>query len=242
MAQHILVIEDDLDLVALVRETLENAGYSTAHAISMEECEQAIESQSPDLILLDINLNLPGTTGLDLCQHFRKTLSVPILILSGSEDDFDKVAALQVGADNYLTKPINPKVLVSFVKAALKRADTPVATEGVIHSQVTLLCFGDFVLNIESQKLTKGDKDVHLKPAEFKLLSTLAQNPNRVLSRERLLDLTSSSEIFERTIDTLVSALRKKIEENPKKPSLIKSIYGSGYMFEAEVVKKSGAV
>ncbi len=243
MKKHILIIEDDFDLSDTLQTTLQAEGYTTALASNQQETDHQIETTPPDLILLDIDLNLPDLNGLDLCQHLRNTLSTPILMLTGSEDDFDKVIALELGANNYLTKPINPRVLLSFIKRTLKleqeRASQRSSSGKALHIKSTYLLFSDYIINLDRQTVTSEDgKAIDITPVEFKFLSILAQNPRRVLSREQLLNLTERGEIYERSIDKFISRLRKKLEKDPSNPTIIKSIRGSGYVFDTDVIKK----
>ncbi len=242
--QRILLIDDDIDLAKVLSLSLEQAEYLVTIASTTEEIDQELQKEPPDLIILDINLNLPNLDGLELCRELRKELSVPILMLTGSEDDFNKVVALELGANNYLTKPINPRVLVSFVKSALnppqiKQEDEGGASE-VLESKQTNLCFENYVLNVTRHLLTTASgENVSLSPAEFKILSVFAENPKAVLSRDKLLDLIGGNEIYSRSIDSFVSRLRKKLEANPKDPKIIVSIYGVGYLFDTTVTKKT---
>jgi two-component system OmpR family response regulator len=186
---------------------------------------------------------LKDINGLDLCRRLRKKLSTPIIILSGSSADADKVLALTLGANNYLTKPISPRVLLSFIEATFNPPSVAKGEveekEESIESVFTSLHFSTFSLNLAQHTLTNEAGDIlPITPSEFSLLRVFAEHPNRVLSREQLLDFTGGSEIYERTIYRFISRLRKKIEKDHKNPILLKSIYGSGYIFNTKVVKK----
>ncbi len=243
VSKHILIIEDDKNLVDLLMVVLMDEGYSVAVTATPDGCDEQIQQTPPDLIILDINLNLEGIDGLDLCRRLRKKLSTPIIILSGSSADADKVLALKLGANNYLTKPISPRVLLSFIETTFNPPSQPEEVysekEEAIKSVFTTLNFEQFSLNLDQHTLSdKSGKVIPITPSEFSILRAFALHPNRVLSREQLLDLTGGSEIYERTIDRFISRLRKKIEKDHKNPVLLKSVYGSGYIFNADVVKK----
>ncbi len=240
--KHILIVEDDNTLSKLLQMTLSKEGYSVAVAKNGAECDEQVQKTPPDLIILDINLNDPGRTGLDLCRELRKTMSMPIVMLSGSMEDTDKILALEGGANNYLTKPINPRVLISFIKTTFSTAKPASTQQGEsVKPTTTILEFSQFVLNLNAFTLsTKKGKNIAVSPAEFKLLRVFAEHPRHVLSREKMLDYIGvNSEIYDRSIDRFIVRIRKKIEKDPKKPTLIKSVYGEGYLLDADVTKKS---
>ncbi len=229
--KHILIVEDDEDLSDLLVMTLSAEGYSASVAKDKDECEDSIEENTPDLIILDINLNMPGMNGLDLCRDLRKTLSMPIIILSGSKDDIDKIVALQVGATNYLTKPVNPKVLLAFIKTSFNLTKLPQ------DESASVLYFANYILNLDALTLQTTDGvQISLSPSEFKLLRVFAERPKRALSREQLLNfIGTNADIYDRSIDRFISRLRKKIESDTSDPDLIKSVYGQGYIFDVDV-------
>ncbi len=243
--KHILIIEDDKSLAGIITLALKSAGYTAAVATTPQECDHEVKSSPPDLIIVDINLNLADINGLDLCKELRQSLSIPIIILSGSDDDMDKVLALSLGANNYLSKPISTRVLLSFIKTALNPPGSSQKGTEIEEEQIDVSCttlnFFDFSLNLDQVTLSKGGELIPLTPAEFKILRVFAEHPGKVLSREQLLNLINSDDIYPRSIDRFISQLRKKIEENPKAPTLLESRYGSGYLFNATVTKKRTA-
>ncbi len=238
--KHIIIVEDDQDLSTLLEVTLTTEGYSVAVVKNKEECDKALTESPADLMIIDINLNLPDLNGLDLCRELRKTLKIPILILSGSTDDIDKILALEMGANNYLTKPINPRVLLSFIKTTFSFSQPEKSVEKEVNADSVTLHFSHFVLTLDTFTLStdKGEL-ITITPSEFKVLRVLAEHPKRVLSREQLLDYIGvNSEIYDRSIDRFISRLRKKLEVDPKNPALIKSVYGEGYIFDVQVTQK----
>jgi two-component system OmpR family response regulator len=232
-SKHILIIEDDEDLSELLAMTLTSEGYTAAVANDKDACDEIVKSTPPDLIILDINLNWPSMNGLDFCRELRKTLSIPILILSGSKDDIDKIVALQVGATNYLTKPINPVVLLAFIKTAFALTKTSE------DDKPNILYFESYIFNLDAMDLrTDKGEQIPLSPSEFKILKVFVERPKRALSREQLLNhIGTNADIYDRSIDRFISRLRKKIETHTSNPTLIKSVYGLGYIFDVDVRK-----
>ncbi len=227
----ILLVDDDKNLATVLAEFLSNHGFQLDSAFSKEEMDQYLTTNTPDLILLDIHL--PGANGLTICKEVTKDIAIPVIMLTGSQDDIDKVLALEYGASNYLTKPINPQVLLAFIKLSLKKTTTIIASQDVYH-------FSNYTLNYSTQMLhDKNGEHIPISPAEFSILVIFCQHPNQILSRSKLMDLMQVSEdLFDRSIDTAICRLRKKIENNPKKPQVLKTIRGRGYIFKAQVIKE----
>ncbi len=240
-AKHILIVDDDEAMVATLEATLMGEGYSVAVAHNDEECRAQVEERSPDLVILDINLNLPGINGLDLCRELRQSVSAPILMLSGSDDDVDKIVALELGATNYLTKPVSPRVLLSFVRRTFSLGISGDVVEEEVEPGSPTLHFNNFVLNLDAFTLcTEDGEDIPITPAEFKVLRLFAQRPRCVLTREQIADCVNvDSDVYERSMDRFIGRLRRKIEVDYKKPALLKSIYGEGYLLDTTVVKKN---
>jgi DNA-binding response OmpR family regulator len=180
-----------------------------------------------DLIILD--LMLPGEDGLSIAKRLKSALNVPIIIVSAQGEDVDRIVGLEIGADDYIAKPFNPRELLARIRAVLRRAQNRPATpepETVVH-------FGPFALDLSAHRLAHDGKTVPLTSGEFDLLVILVAHPNKVLDRDRLLDMLTGAERspFDRSIDVRVTRLRSKIEANPSEPVYIKTIWGKGYMF-----------
>ena len=234
MRPHILIVEDDEFIQALLATVLKNEGFRISLATSGEEMHGILAGEPVHLILLD--LGLPDEDGLTLARQLRARSSLPIIVLTGRQELDDKLAALEIGADDYLTKPTSPEEIVLRVRNVLERAGTSASADGV-RQEVSLLEFGDWKIDLAGRSLTDpaGD-DVPLTPAEFNLLAALVQAPNRVLTRDHLLDAVARDDEppNTRTIDVLVSRVRKKIEPDPRKPTRIVTVTGYGYKLNTD--------
>jgi DNA-binding response OmpR family regulator len=182
------------------------------------------KSQAPDLIVLD--LMLPEISGWDVCRTLRAESNVPIIMLTARDEDTDKIVGLELGADDYVTKPFNPKELVSRVKAVLRRAEGAAVKKKIIE-------FADLSIDLERHEVRRGDRLVELTPTEFELLRVLAESPGRVYSRMQLLDKVQGDayEGYERTIDSHIKNLRRKVEADPDQPRYVLTVRGIGYKF-----------
>lgn len=227
MARKILVVDDEKRIVDIVKAYLEREGFNVLTAYDGKEALSVARTENPDLIVLD--LMLPEIDGFDVCRTLRKESDVSIIMLTAREDTTDKIIGLEIGADDYVTKPFDAKELVSRIKAVLRRTDKPQANKKMIR-------IGKLEIDTERRKVTKGGKEITLTSFEFDLLHTIAKNPGRVYSRMQLLDLTQGEayEAYERTIDSHIKNLRKKIEANPEKPKYIITVYGVGYKMAEE--------
>jgi two-component system alkaline phosphatase synthesis response regulator PhoP len=224
MAKRILIIEDELQIVKLVRAYLERAGYDVIAAVDGPEGLRMARQEDPDLVVLD--LMLPGMDGLDVCRALRKDSDVPLIMLTARVEEVDRLVGLELGADDYVTKPFSPRELVARVRAVLRRTEsTP--------PQGELLAAGDLAVDVESHKVSVRGEPVEVTPSEFDLLVVLMRNPGRVLTRMQLLEQMQGYgyEGYERTVDTHVKNLRQKIERNPRDPEYISTVYGVGYRF-----------
>jgi two-component system phosphate regulon response regulator OmpR len=190
--------------------------------------DEYLTDNQVDLLILD--LMLPGEHGLSIAQRLKKHSNLPIIIVSAQGDDVDRIVGLEVGADDYLAKPFNPRELLARVRAVLRRTNQIGQGDGQLLSKVQ---FGAFALDLASHRLTKGQDTVPLTSGEFDLLSILVTHPNKVLDRDRILDLLTGAERspFDRSIDVRVTRLRAKIEVDPANPGFIKTVWGKGYMF-----------
>ena len=228
MKKLILVVDDEPKLSNLVRGYLEQEGYQVVVANNGREALFAARESKPDLIVLD--LMMPEMNGWEFMRLHRKERNTPIIMLTARIDDVDKIAALETGADDYLTKPFSPRELVARVRAVLRRT-----TDGPEVSEI--IRAGDLVLDVESRALTQGDRLVDLTPMEFDLLTTLIRSPGRAYSRLDLLERTQgyAYDGYERTVDVHIKNLRKKIERKPSEPEYILTVFGVGYRFNSEI-------
>jgi DNA-binding response OmpR family regulator len=223
----ILVVDDEPKIVQLARDYLEHAGFDVQTAADGPAALQAVRQRRPDLVVLD--LGLPGLDGLDVTRELRRDSAIPIVMLTARDDEFDKLLGLELGADDYLTKPFSPRELVARVRAVLRRADRPPDTAETVHA-------GDVVLDLPRMRTEVDGNAVELTPTEFQLLATLARRPGRIFTRAQLLDALHgvAFETYERAIDSHVKNLRRKIEPDPRRPRYVLTVYGVGYRFVDE--------
>jgi two-component system OmpR family response regulator len=231
-AARILVVEDDREIGSLVCGLLEREGFLPRHVTSGTELDAELARAPASLVLLDVML--PGEDGLSICRRLRARGPVPILMVTAKGDDVDRIVGLELGADDYLPKPFNPRELVARVRALLRRSTLTAAT-----SQSDRLSFGPFAIDLGARKLLRGSQEVEISAGDYELLLAFAHHPQRVLSRDQLLDWTKgrSWEAFDRSIDVALSRLRRKIEDDPDKPVLIKTVRNSGYMLAVPVTR-----
>ncbi len=222
----LLVVDDDAELRELAQAYLKQQGFDVETVADGGEMDTALASHAFDLIILD--LMLPGEDGLSIAKRLKGQLNVPIIIVSAQGEDVDRIVGLEIGADDYIAKPFNPRELLARIRAVLRRAQNRPAAE-----PETVTRFGAFELDLNAHRLTRDGKAVPLTSGEFDLLVILVAHPNKVLDRDRLLDLLTGAERspFDRSIDVRVTRLRGKIEQNPSEPVYIKTIWGKGYMF-----------
>lgn len=231
---HIAVVDDHKDIRELVSRYLGQHGYRVSAVESAAAARRLLERSAPDLMVLDIMM--PGEDGLALCRDLRTTRRLPIIFLTAVAEDTDRIIGLEMGADDYLTKPFNPRELLARVKAVLRRAQSMPAQRGVV--QGDKVRFDDKVLDVGRREVVDGDGvAIPLSTAEFRLLCVFLEHPGMVLTRDQLLDLTAgrAAEVWDRSIDNQVSRLRRKIEPDPKNPVLIKTHWGGGYCFTGKV-------
>ena len=222
----LLVVDDDAELRELLQEYLEQKGYAVVCVEDAPAMDAALASQAVDLVVLDIML--PGEDGLSIARRLKEQGNSPIIMLSAQGEDVDRIVGLEVGADDYMAKPFNPRELLARIRAVLRRGTARDAAE-----DEHLVSFGPFLLDLNAHRLVNDGRVVSLTGGEFDLLSTLARHPNRVLNRDRILDLLTGAERspFDRSIDVRVARLRGKIEPDPAAPIYIRTIWGKGYMF-----------
>ncbi|WP_299399823.1 response regulator [Pelagibius sp.] len=231
---HILVVDDHRDIRDLLGKYLAKNGLRVSLAENAAMARRLMRAAAIDLVVLDIMM--PGEDGLALCRDLRATSTVPVILVTAMTEEMDRVVGLEIGADDYVTKPFNPRELLARIKAVLRRSNAvPQARDRLPEGR---LRFDRWLLDPERRELLAEDGlAVPLSTAEFNLLSAFLKRPGVVLSREQLLDLTSgrAAQVFDRSIDNQVSRLRRKIEADPKQPRLIKTVWGGGYLFAASV-------
>jgi len=227
---HILLVDDDLRLRGLLETYLKREGFKVAAAGTSEQMERALRELPIDLMVLD--LMLPGRSGLDICRDLRAAQnSLPIIMLTAKGDDIDRILGLEIGADDYLAKPCNPRELVARIRAVLRRRQT--APPGAPVTDAIPVQFGPFRLNPTNRVLERDGETVHLTTGEFAVLYALVTHPGETLSRERLLTLARGRErgAFDRSIDVQLSRLRRLIEADPARPRYLQTVWGAGYVF-----------
>ncbi len=232
-AAHILVVEDDREIRDLVARCLRANEWRVSLAGDGREMDAALATGRVDLVVLDVML--PKEDGLSLCRRLRATMTLPILIVSAKGDDIDRVVGLEIGADDYMAKPFNPRELVARVKALLRRSAMATTTPAV---KARRLGFAGWTMDTRLRTLTNPDgARTTLTPAEFDLLQVLCERGGRVLNRDQLLDLTQGrlAGPNDRSVDILVSRLRRKLEPDPARPVLIRTVRSGGYEFVADV-------
>ena len=230
MERTILVIEDEQNINDILTFSLSKEGYQTISALDgITGLEMAL-TENPDLILLDVML--PGLDGWEVCKKVRESSKVPIIMLTAREDEVDKVLGLELGADDYITKPYSMRELAARVKANIRRSSVQVVQEAVPENQSTIIS-GDLSINVERYEVSKNGKIIDITLREFELLKFLATQPDKIYSREKLLENVWGYEYYGdvRTVDVTVRRLREKIEDDPSMPKYIITKRGVGYYF-----------
>lgn len=224
MAGKLLVVDDDVKIAQMLKNYLDKDGFKTEIAHDGWMAVELFRSVKPDLVILD--LMLPGASGWEVCKKIREESNTPIIMLTARDTETDKLLGLEMGADDYVTKPFSLRELVARVKAVLRRTSGDLAETNFIKS-------GDITIELDQHEVRLGDNVIEMTPTEFKLLSTMASFPGKVFTRLQLVDLVQgySFEGYERTIDTHIKNLRKKIEPDPKNPTYILTVFGVGYKF-----------
>jgi two-component system alkaline phosphatase synthesis response regulator PhoP len=220
--QTILVVEDERQIAEIARDYLRRAGFAVAVAANGESALETARARAPDLIVLD--LGLPKVDGLAVARTLRRESDVPIIMLTARVEESDRLAGLELGADDYITKPFSPRELVARVQAVLRRAKRP-------DTKSDHLSLGDLALDVPRLKVTRGAESIELTATEFQLLAVMARQPGRVFTRAQLLDAVrgKDGESFDRAIDAHVKNLRRKIERDPRFPKYVETVYGIGY-------------
>jgi two-component system, OmpR family, response regulator len=231
---HLLIVDDDKELCALLSKFLKQQGYRVSLAHNGNAMKQVLETARINLVILD--LMLPGEDGLVLCRRLRASSTLPVIMLTAMGEEVDRIIGLEMGADDYLPKGGNPRELLARIRAVLRRAGGP--ETGTPSGKSRALEFGGWRLDVTQRQLfSPSQAMVPLRAGEFDLLLVLAERPQRVLTRDQLLDLSRgrTANNFDRSIDVQISRIRRKIETDPKEPALIKTVRNGGYILAASV-------
>ena len=222
--KQVLIVEDEVKIARLVRDYLHQAGFDVIEATDGPSALAMARAEKPDMILLD--LGLPGMDGLDVTRELRASSSVPIIMLTARTDESDRIVGLELGADDYIDKPFSPKELVARIRAVLRRAEATLGGGEVVRA-------GNVIIDIPKRRVTVDDTEIELTATEFDLLLTLARQPGRIYTRAQLLDAVHgvSFDSYERSVDAHIKNIRRKIEPDPRRPTLILTVYGVGYRF-----------
>jgi len=229
---HVLIVDDERDILDPLASYLSKNGFRISKASDAATARSVLAAHAIDIALIDIMM--PGEDGLSLTGFLRATSKTPVILLTAKAEETDRIVGLELGADDYVTKPFSPRELVARIKAVLRRT----ADDRVKAPEADAYAFGDWVLRTGERELVDKDgRQVSLSTGEFNLLLALVTHPKRVLTRDQLLDLSQHRDLgaFERSIDNHISRLRKKIEADPSEPRLIKTVWGGGYTLAAEV-------
>ena len=228
MAERVLVVDDDAGLRELLSEYLVKQGFLVETARDGREMDERMAAAVPDLVVMD--LMLPGEDGLSLTRRIKALHNLPVIMLSARGEDIDRIVGLEVGADDYLAKPFNPRELLARIRAVLRRG----AGEGAApQARDETARFGPFALDLAAQRLSREGEEISLTQAEFTLLKVFVEHPNRALSRDQIMDWLKGFERdpFDRSIDVRVTRLRRKLEDDPANPVYIRTVWGQGYLF-----------
>ena len=231
---HVLIVDDDAEIRSLLSEYLQKNGYRVTAVADGKGMRAALESRVPDIVVLD--LMLPGEDGLALCRNLRARSEVPIIMLTARGDETDRIVGLEMGADDYLPKPFNPRELLARIKSILRRART--LPDNLQADPARKIRFAGWNLDIATRNLmSAAGVVIALSGVEYKLLRVFLDRPNRVLTRDQLIDLMQAREAypFDRSIDVQISRLRRRLGEDAKEPAIIKTVRGEGYVLAAQV-------
>jgi two-component system alkaline phosphatase synthesis response regulator PhoP len=228
MNETILVVDDEPKIVRLARDYLEHSGYRVVTAGDGQMALDSVRQNRPDLVVLD--LNLPGLDGLEVCRRIRRDSDVPIIMLTARVEETDRLIGLELGADDYITKPFSPRELVARTRAVLRRTGGQSRPRDIIR-------VGELEIDLNAHRVSHAGESVHLTPIEFNILTTLAQQPGQTFSRSQLLDRLHgvTYDSYDRSVDSHVKNLRRKLEPDPSEPVYVLTVYGVGYRFNDEV-------
>lgn len=236
-SSHLLVVDDHRDIRESLSRYLQSHGYRVSAAANGEEMKRLLRTTYADLVVLDIMM--PGEDGLSLCRHLRETTALPVILLTAVAEDTDRIVGLEMGADDYLTKPFNPRELLARIRAVLRRSQQLPQNKDHVDGQQRY--FDGWTLDVKRRELLDAQGvAVALSTGEYRLLVAFINHPGVVLSRDQLLDITRGrdAQVYDRSVDNQVSRLRQKIETDPANPQLIKTIWGGGYQFTADTVSR----
>lgn len=239
-ANKILIVDDDREIRSLLADYLDNNGYSTVTAADGKAMAVALDANKIDLIVLD--LNLPGDDGLTLCRNLRAKSAMPVIMLTARSEALDRIIGLEMGADDYLSKPFEPRELLARIRSVLRRAHTPAHNGN--NDTVQRLKFGDWTLDLTARHLISPQGLViALSGAEFRMLEIFLEHPNRVLNRDQLLNIMHGRDAdpFDRSIDIQISRLRQKLGEDARSPQVIKTVRNGGYVLSVTVTREQSA-
>ena len=228
----VLIVEDDRDIRQMVAEYLGDQGYDVDQAEKGSDMREALERRVPDVVLLDIRL--PGEDGLTLARYLRERYEVGIIMVTGAGDVIDRVVGLEVGADDYVTKPFDPRELLARVKSVMRRLQSRSSARAAPAAEPERIAVGRCFLDVASHRLVDVEgREVSITSMEYELLKVFTDHPNKVLSRDQILTFTKNREWepFDRSIDIRIARLRRKVEANPEEPQAIRTVRGAGYMF-----------
>ncbi|HMK64396.1 MAG TPA: response regulator transcription factor [Thermodesulfobacteriota bacterium] len=230
MGNLVLIVDDDQKLRKLLKEYLEGNGFGVMGLPDGSQVLETIREKSPDAVILDIML--PGKDGLEILKDIRRTFTLPVILLTAKGEDTDRIVGLELGGDDYLAKPFNPRELLARLKAVLRRVKSGTTAEAEAEKRI-LIKAGGLTLNTARQTVLLGKDEIELSTTEYRVLEVLMKNPNTVLSRDQLMTLARGRDFmaFDRSIDVHISKLRSKLETDSSSPKRIKTIWGSGYMF-----------
>jgi len=221
----ILVVEDERRIAQIATDYLQHAGFAVITAADGEEALAVARERPPDLVVLD--LGLPRLDGIEVARRLRRESDVPIIMLTARAEESDRLTGLDVGADDYITKPFSPRELVARVRAVLRRAEPGAAADDVLRR-------GDLVIDTKNMKVTREGAMIELTATEIQLLAALARRPGRIFTRAQLLDAVRGKDVesFERAIDAHIKNIRRKLERDSRNPQYLLTVYGVGYKFE----------
>ena len=230
MDKWVLIVDDDKKLRELLTEYLEEFGFQVSTRSDGRRILSAIKTENPNIIILDIML--PHKDGFEILREIQTAFSVPVIMLTARGEDADRIVGLELGADDYLSKPFNPRELLARIRAVLRRSAAPIDGE-TMRDESHLVEAGGLILDKAKRIVMMGREEVALSSTEYEILKVLMEHPNRTLSRDQLMSMARGRDFmaFDRSIDVHISKLRSKVELNPRSPKRIKTVWGAGYIF-----------